>query len=127
MNKWYKNLNKSKLTPPSWIFGVVWPILYILMAISFYIVYVNKLCVDFCVPLVYFMIQLFFNLIWTKLFFSLKKPVLALIDIILILIFTLITYHKFNKISKTASLLLLPYIIWLSFALYLNIYIVLYN
>ena len=97
------------------------------MAISFYIIYVNYKCVDFCVALVYFMIQLFFNLIWTKLFFSLKKPILALIDIILILIFTLITYYKFSKISKTASLLLLPYIIWLSFALYLNIYIVLYN
>lgn len=127
MNIWYENLNKSTLTPPSWVFGVVWPILYLLMTLSFLIVQNNKKCYPFCNELLYFIIQLFFNLIWTTLFFKMKCPLFALIDLILTFIFTFITYYKFNTISKLGSYLLLPYIIWMSFAFYLNLYIVMNN
>ena len=127
MNTWYKNLNKSRLTPPSWVFGVVWPILYILMTISFLIVQNNKKCYPFCNQLVYFIIQLGFNLIWTTLFFKMKRPLWALIDLILTMIFTFITYYQFNTISKLGSYFLLPYMIWITFAFYLNLYIVMNN
>lgn len=127
MKEWYYNLNKSKISPPSWIFGIVWPILYLLMAISFIIIIRNDKCNKFCRPLIYFGIQLIFNLLWTSLFFKLKNPFLSLIDLILIIIFTIITIVEFYKISLYASLLLIPYILWLFLAFYLNIYIVIYN
>lgn len=127
MNNWYKNLNRSKLSPPSWVFGIVWPILYLLMTISFIIVQRNKKCFPFCSPLVFFIIQLGFNLIWTTLFFKMKLPLLALVDLMLTIIFTFITYYQFNTISKFGSYLLLPYIMWMCFAFYLNLYIVIYN
>jgi len=127
MNNWYKNLNRSKLSPPSWVFGIVWPILYLLMTISFIIVQRNKKCFPFCSPLVFFIIQLGFNLIWTTLFFKMKLPLLALVDLMLTIIFTFITYYQFNTISKFGSYLLLPYMMWMCFAFYLNLHIVIYN
>ena len=126
-NKWYKNLKKSKLNPPSYVFKWVWPILYLLMAVSLAIVWTNKKCFPYCSAVTFFCIQLAFNLIWTTLFFKQKKPLLALLDIGVILLFTLVTYEKFQKISSFAALLLVPYIIWISFAAYLNLYIVLNN
>jgi benzodiazapine receptor len=127
MNSWYKKLNRSKLSPPSWVFGIVWPILYLLMTVSFLIVQRNKKCFPFCSPLVFFIIQLGFNLIWTTLFFKMKLPLLALIDLTLTIIFTFITYYQFNSISKFGSYLLLPYMMWICFAFYLNLHIVIYN
>lgn len=125
--KWYNSLNRSQFSPPDWVFGIVWPILYTLMAISLYLVWTNKKCYPFCKPLYFFFIQLAFNLIWTTLFFVYKKPLLALLDIILILAFTIITYLQFQKINKKASYILIPYIAWLCFALYLNLFIVIKN
>lgn len=124
---WYESLNKSSLTPPSWVFGIVWPILYLLMFLSFFIVQQNPKCVPFCKPLYFFLIQLGFNLVWTTLFFKMKQPKLALLDLILTVIFTFITVYQFKKISKIGFYLLLPYLIWICFALYLNFYIVLKN
>ena len=127
MNKWYKILKKSSIGPPSWVFGVVWPILYFFMFISLLLVWNNKKCFPYCNSLTYFFIQLFFNLIWTSLFFYYKKPLFALFDIILVIIFTAITYQKFLKYNKLAAYLLIPYLLWLSFASYLNLFIVLNN
>ena len=124
---WYDNLKKPSFSPPNYLFGIVWPVLYTLMGLSFYLVWTNKNCFPYCEPLIYFGIQLFFNLIWTSIFFKYKKPKLALLDIILIIVFTIITYTKFNKIDKIASYLLIPYILWLFFAFFLNLYIVLNN
>lgn len=125
--QWYKNLKRSKLSPPSYVFGIVWPILYTLMFISLIILWTNKKCYPYCEPITYFMFQLFFNITWTNLFFNLKKPLWALIDLCITLIFTVITYKKMMKFSKTAAYLLVPYILWLSFAFYLNAFIVLNN
>ena len=124
---WYDKLNKSKYNPPSWIFSVVWPILYICMAISFIIVKQNEKCKNYCDPLKFFTIQLLFNLIWTTIFFKFKNIKLAVLDLILIIIFTFITILQFYKISLLATLLLIPYFIWICFALYLNVYILLNN
>tara|TARA_B110000495_G_C22608516_1_gene363356 strand:+ start:83 stop:472 length:390 start_codon:yes stop_codon:yes gene_type:complete len=126
-NNWYKNLKKSKLNPPSYVFKWVWPTLYLLMATALAIVWTNKKCYPYCDAVTYFCLQLGFNLIWTTLFFKLQKPLLALLDIGVILVFTLATYEKFQKINDFAAYLLIPYIIWISFAAYLNLYIVLNN
>ena len=127
MNSWYKNLNKSPYSPPNWIFGVVWPILYTMMFISLVIVWNNKKCYPYCESMTYFFIQLGFNLIWTSLFFDYKLPLVALIDLLAVILFTFITYKKFVNISKFASYLLVPYLLWLCFAFYLNAYIVINN
>lgn len=124
---WYNKLNKSSLTPQSWIFSVVWPILYFILFVSFIIIKNSKKCIKFCNPLKYFSIQLVFNLLWTTLFFKYKRTILALIDILLIILFTIITIIKFHNIDKFASYILIPYLIWLVFAFYLNLYIVIFN
>jgi tryptophan-rich sensory protein len=127
MNRWYKSLNKAPWTPPSYVFGIVWPILYVLMGISFLLVWKNKKCFPYCSPLTYFLIQLGFNLIWTTLFFVMKKPLLALLDICLIIYFAIQTYNRFIKIDRLAAYLLVPYLLWLLIAFSMNFYIVLMN
>jgi len=127
MNSWYKKLNKAPFSPPDWIFGIVWPILYILMFLALLFVWTNKKCYPYCKAVTYFIIQLFFNLIWTTIFFKYKQPKLALLDIGFILFFTIVTFKQFKQISTQAAYLLIPYIIWLCFAAMLNTYIVLNN
>ena len=129
---WYKNLKKSKLTPPDYVFGIVWSFLYILMFIAFLLVVLEMKKPDYDknlinLSVVFFLIQLFFNLSWTTLFFSLKKPKLALFDIALTIIFTGITIYYFYQVNYIAAYLLIPYFLWISFASYLNLYIVIKN
>ena len=125
IDKWYKNLKKSPLTPPDYVFGIVWPILYLLLLIYFLLALQeeNKL------PLVYFMIQFILNILWTTVFFKKKQINLAMYMLIVILFFTILSgvemYNKNNNFIL--PLLLLPYILWLSFASYLNFYIITNN
>ena len=125
IDKWYKNLKKSPLTPPDYVFGIVWPILYFLLLIYFILALQEKNKI----PLVYFMIQLILNLFWTTVFFRKKNIILAMYMLIVILFFTILSgmemYYKNNNILL--PLLLIPYIIWLSFAGYLNFYIIFNN
>jgi translocator protein len=125
--KWYKKLKKSSLTPPDNIFGIVWPILYILLITSFYLIFSNKKCFPYCNQLTYFIIQIIFNLLWTTIFFKFKKIKTSLLIILIIIFFTIISYFKFYKINKIASYLLIPYLLWLFFAMYLNFFIVIKN
>lgn len=127
MNDWYNNLKKAPWTPPDYVFGIVWPILYFLMFTSFILTRNDEKCYPYCSALTFFIIQLIFNLSWTTLFFTMKKPKLALLDLIATLIFTIVTYKKFSLINQTASRLLLPYIAWLILAFSLNLYIVIMN
>lgn len=127
VNNWYQSLNKSPLTPPSWVFRRVWPVLYVLMAIALAIVWRSPACWPYCEPITYFLLQLGLNLMWTTLFFYLKKPLLALFDICAILILLVPTMRGFARIDKRAYWLLIPYGLWLCFAAYLNVYIVAYN
>ena len=125
IDKWYKNLKKSPLTPPDYVFGIVWPILYFLLLIYFILALQEKNKI----PLVYFMIQLILNLFWTTVFFRKKNINLAMYMLVAILFFTILSgmemYYKNNNILL--PLLLVPYIIWLSFAGYLNFYIIFNN
>lgn len=121
---WYEKLNKSPLTPPPYVFSIVWPILYLFMGIASIRIFRNKKCVGFCFPLILFFIQLFFNLIWTELFFKRRLIILAFIDLMLILVFLLFTLYYFYNIDKISALILLPYFLWCCFAAYLNYYII---
>ena len=125
MNIWYKNLKKSKFTPPSWVFGVVWPILYTMMFVSLFIALNTKKCGSKCI--IYFVTQFILNIIWSPLFFNYRMIKLAYIDLFLIIYFTYLTYKEFFKINIYAGYLLLPYLFWLCYALFLNTYIVLNN
>lgn len=127
MNKWYKKLKTAPWSPPSYVFGIVWPILYIFMTISVLIVLFDKKCYPYCTPITYFLLQLVLNLSWTTVFFRLHMPVLAFIMIILIMLITGYTALQFYPYSKIASFLLVPYLLWLCVALSLNGYIVLNN
>ena len=127
MNNWYKTLNTAPWSPPNYVFGIVWPVLYILMTISVLIVFFNKKCYPYCAPLTFFFLQLILNLSWTTVFFQLQMPVVSFLMIILIIIITGYTAVKFYPYSKVASYLLVPYLLWLCVALSLNGYIILNN
>jgi len=120
-NNWYKSLNKSSLTPPNYVFGIVWPILYLLMVVSVFLIIRKKGIYE--PALLFFTIQLFLNLNWTSIFFNRKDIKTGLIVIIATLIFTIYTAFLFYRIDKIAGYLMIPYIIWLTFACFLNFYI----
>ena len=118
---WYAGLSQPSFTPPDWSFGVVWSILYVMMGISAFLIWnngINKKQVNVALGL--FIIQLALNGLWTPIFFGLHMMALALVEIVLLWIAILITILAFWRISKPATFLLLPYILWVSFAVVLN-------
>lgn len=126
INTWYQALNKPFFNPPNFLFGPVWTILYILMGISLYLILMSKSKKKDLAVKVFF-IQLLLNLLWSFIFFSFQNPFLALLEIIALWIAIFMTIRLFLPISKTAGYLLIPYILWVSFALILNLSIVLLN
>ena len=122
IDRWYLKLNKSSLTPPGYIFSIVWPILYILMSISVCIIWNKEKEITF--PIQLYIIQLILNLTWSPLFFKYHCINESLFLLLLIWILVFIIIDLFYSIDKTAGLLLIPYLIWLTFAFYLNYYIV---
>jgi tryptophan-rich sensory protein len=125
---WYAALNKPAFNPPNWIFGPVWTLLYILMGVSLFLVWQKGLKNKKAKTAVtIFGIQLALNTLWSILFFGLKSPILGLGEIVVLWAFILLSIIKFSKISKTAAWLLLPYILWVSFAAVLNLSIFLLN
>ena len=123
--EWYESLKKSSLTPSNEIFPIVWTILYIMIALSGY-KYISENSED-GYGITIFSIQIFLNVIWTYLFFTLRKTKLALLDIGLLWITIVLTIKQFYKKSRLAAFLLMPYLAWVSFAGYLNYYIVANN
>lgn len=124
---WYQALNKPFFNPPNWIFGPVWTILYILIGVSIFLVLekASKNKRTFLSSL--FLVQLVLNFFWTFIFFGLHNPLLAFIEIIFLWISILVLILKFRKYSKTASIILIPYLLWVSFAALLNLSIFLLN
>lgn len=118
-DSWYQDLVKSNLNPPGYVFGIVWPILYLLMGITAWRTFytIKKL----------FYVQLFFNAIWSWLFFSFHLPLISLIDIWLLIFINIKILFMVLKEDKLAAFLYTPYIVWLLFASYLNLFIVLNN
>lgn len=124
ISTWYSSIIKPSFNPPSWVFGPVWTLLFILMGIALYLVWIEK---DNKKALTFFGIQLGLNTLWSILFFGLQNPLLALIDIFVLEAFILLTIKEFYKVSKKAAYLLIPYILWVSFAIILNFAIVILN
>lgn len=117
---WYYNLIKPPFAPPDWIFSPVWSMLYFIILVAF-LLYIVKPAQNKKSGYIYFTTQLIFNLLWTPTFFYMKNIVLALIVIILLDIFVILTIKSFYKVSKISALILIPYLIWILFATYLNI------
>jgi len=117
---WYATLKKPFFTPPNWIFSPVWISLYILMGISLFLIWQRPDHPKFKTALIFFFVQLILNIFWSVAFFGLRFPLLGLVDIILLWIAILLTIQNFLKVSKMAGLLLLPYLLWVSFATLLN-------
>lgn len=125
---WYAGLLKPDFNPPNWIFGPVWSILYLLMGISFYIVWNKGISWRREKPAILaFMIQLFLNFLWSFVFFGLQQPLFAFFIIMALWLAILFTILQFKKFSKVAAYLLLPYIAWVTFASVLNLFIVVLN
>jgi len=121
---WYAGLNKPSFSPPNWLFAPVWTILYALMGISAFLIWRERFeRKDAKVALVLFAVQLILNTSWSFLFFKLQNPFYALVEIFVLWVFILLTILSFSKISKPAGLLLLPYLLWTTFASLLNFYI----
>ena len=118
-DSWYLLLNKSELNPPSYVFGIVWPILYILMMVSAFLVHKKIFSI--------FIIQLFFNAAWSWLFFRFQMPLIALLDIYLLIAINIYILNLMYKENKLAFFLFIPYVVWISFASYLNLFIVINN
>ncbi len=118
-DSWYLLLNKSELNPPSYVFGIVWPILYILMMVSAFLAHKKVFSI--------FIVQLFFNAAWSWLFFRFQMPLIALLDIYLLIAINIYILNLMYKENKLAFFLFIPYVIWISFASYLNLFIVINN
>ena len=118
-DSWYQGLIKSDLNPPGYVFGIVWPILYLFMGIT---AWRNIDTIK-----IYFYIQLFLNAIWSWLFFSFQLPLVALFDIWLLIFINIKILFIVFKQDKIGAILYAPYILWLLFASYLNLFIVLNN
>ena len=125
---WYAHLVKPSFNPPDYIFGPVWTILYILMSISIWLVYLSKGDKGFkriCYYL--FALQMVVNYLWTILFFLVKSPILAFVDILALIALILMCIYYFYRINKLAGFLMVPYLLWVIFAAVLNIYIAVLN
>ncbi|MEI7434204.1 MAG: TspO/MBR family protein [Methanomicrobiales archaeon] len=125
---WYTGLIKPVLTPPNWLFGPVWTTLYILMGIALYLVIregTEKKPVQ--LGIMVFAAQLIVNVVWSLVFFGLQSPLLGLITILVLIALVLATIYFFYHVSRTAAVLLVPYIVWVCIATYLNAMILVLN
>lgn len=113
------SLNAPPLNPPSWLFPIVWSVLYFLMSIAAYLVY-NSGDIDRPAPLRLYLLQVLVNSLWTLFFFRLEWRLFAFLWIVLLLILVALTMKGFKPISKPAFWLMVPYFLWLLFAAYLN-------
>lgn len=126
---WYAGLTKPFFNPPNWLFGPAWTILYILMGMAIAI-FLNTKTKDKTIKrkgAILFVTQLLLNSLWSILFFGFKLPLVALLEIAILLSLIVYLAQLFKKISKTAAYLLYPYIGWVAFASILNLAIVLLN
>jgi translocator protein len=125
---WYAGLAKPAFSPPNWLFGPVWTLLYLLMGLALYLVWekgIRKKGV--AVAMETFGVQLFLNFLWSLLFFGLHSPLYGLIGIAFLFAAILATAVRFFRISRAAGMLMVPYIAWVAFATLLNFYVFILN
>jgi len=125
---WYATLNKPFFTPPSWLFAPIWITLYTLMGISAFLVWRKGMSHrNVRTASIVFAVQLILNVLWSAVFFGLRSLLGGLIAIVILWIAILFTILNFHKISRTAELLLIPYILWVSIAAALNFSVLILN
>ena len=125
---WYANIRKPDIAPPNWVFAPVWITLYLLMGVSLFLVWSKTLGKGFGrLAITAFITQLTLNVLWSYLFFGLGSPFLGFVEITILWFAIAITIVFFSRISRTAGLMLLPYLGWVSFAGYLNYLIFTFN
>lgn len=117
---WYNSLTKPVLSPPSYIFPPVWSVLYVTIFISLILFIITKTKISKKNGYIYFFIQMILNLLWSPAFFIMQNIGLALFIVILLDIFVILTIKNFYKVSEISAYLLMPYLIWIIFATYLN-------
>lgn len=124
VSTWYATLQKPVFSPPNWIFGPVWIVLYTLMGVSSYLIWQERSNHKFAkIALIIFGFHLVLNALWSIIFFGFKNPGMAMLEISALLVFIIIIIVLFYKINPRAAYLLIPYLAWVSFASVLNYYL----
>lgn len=124
---WYKSLNAPLLLPPDWLFAPVWIILYLMIFASFWIFFKTESPIKKTLALAFFIVQLLLNFIWSTVFFTMADIQGALVVVIFMWLFIAFTMIEFYRISNLSAYLLVPYLLWVSFAAYLNLSFYLLN
>ena len=118
---WYATIQKPSFNPPNWVFGPVWTALYVLMGLSAYLVWMNGWGrKEVRTALAVFGLQLVLNVLWSVIFFGAKELFYSFVEIVFLWLSIALTIILFYRISKNAALLLVPYLLWVSFAAFLN-------
>lgn len=120
VDEWYTALSKPSWNPPNWLFGPVWSLLYLLMAISVWLVWKKEGLQAAIIPLGIFLLQLVLNAAWPWLFFGLHEMAIAFIEILALWVAILVCIILFWRITLISGILLLPYLLWVTFASVLN-------
>ncbi len=120
VKSWYPTLLKPAGTPPAWVFGPVWSTLYVLMATAAWLVWRQRPAAGLPAALALFFVQLALNAVWSFVFFGLRRPGLALLEILVLLAAIIATMTNFAPLSRLACWLMSPYVAWVSYATYLN-------
>ncbi len=124
---WYPTLIKPAGQPPPWVFGPAWTVLYILMGTAAGMVWGDRTAADTSPGMVLYCVQLLLNAAWTAIFFGLRMPGIALAEILVLLAIIIACAIAFGKVRSAAGWLLVPYILWVTFATYLNAGVVVLN
>ena len=128
VSTWYTTLNKPSFNPPNWLFAPVWTTLYAMMGVAAGLVWIRSDESDKVkAALSVFALQLALNSLWSILFFGLRNPTAALVEIVVLWVAIFLTIRRFYPISQWAAWLLIPYLLWVSFASVLNLFIVILN
>jgi translocator protein len=118
--EWYASLNRPWFNPPNWVFGPVWTTLYLILGISFFLIWKLDAGKDRNQAIIVFMVQLFLNFCWSFFFFYFKMIGIALIDIVALWIMIVIMLSRFYKLKPVSAYINIPYLLWVTFATVLN-------
>ncbi len=125
--QYFELLEKPPLSPPGWLFPVVWTILYVLMGIALYLVVTTKTRENKTPAYISFAVQLFFNFFWSIIFFNAQAYLFAFIWLLLLWVAVVVNIYFFSKFNNISAKLLIPYLLWVTFAGYLNLGIYILN
>ena len=126
--EYFELLSKPPLSPPPWVFGPVWTVLYLMIGLSLYTFWQSRAKAEAKkTGYLFFILQMVANFFWSLFFFGLENPLLGLINILLLDLLVIGNIYFFSRLSRPAAWLLIPYLLWICFASYLNLVIVLIN